>query len=116
MLIKWKFYITYANGTSVFVDTTEVFAITPYLPPTLNISGYYYPLICNATSCQTATLCSGAYCDAVKYYTSENYYSSCTTSGYVVGADNLCHLECGGVDEYCNSRYSCNTYYNECVT
>jgi hypothetical protein len=102
-------YITFANGTTRWVDTTNVLPQSSYL----YIKGYYEPLNCNATSCQTATLCNGAYCDAVYYYSSENYYTYCKTSGYVVGADNNCHLECG-TDSYCDSGYSC--YNNRCVS
>lgn len=95
-------FITFANGTSEYLDTTNVLPNTTIV----NVTGWRYPLICNSTSCQTATLCSGAYCDAVGYYNGNNA-ASCTQSGYVVGADDLCHIDCNVPNDYCNSGYSC---------
>ena len=101
-------YVTFANGTKWWVDTTNVLPHTDYI----YIKGYFYTLNCTAESCQTQTLCQGNYCDAVFYYSSENHWDSCTSPGYVIGADNQCHQECSNYDTYCNSGSSC--YDNEC--
>jgi hypothetical protein len=44
-------HINFENGTSRFIDTTEVFNTTPGGPPP-TIGGWYFNLTCNATSCQ----------------------------------------------------------------
>jgi hypothetical protein len=107
-------YITYANGTKEFLDTTHVLATSPYFNGT--VDGWYYNLTCTMSGCQSTPLCTGSYCDAVGYASgSDTGFNYCSSSTKVVGNDNLCHTTCGGVDYYCNNGYSCN-YHNECIS
>ncbi len=97
-------YVTFANGTSEYIDTTNILSNAP----TADLYGWRYPLICTATGCQTTTICSGSYCDEVGYAPDGNHlYSTCTSTGYVIGVDAVCHLACGGVDYFCNKGYAC---------
>lgn len=107
-------YVTYANGTKVFLDTTHVLATSPYFNGT--VDGWYYNLTCTMSGCQYTPICTGAYCDAVGYASgSSSGFNYCTNSGYVTGADNMCHKQCNAADYYCNSGYSCS-YSNYCVS
>lgn len=104
-------FITYANGTKAFLDTTHVLATSPYFNGT--VVGWYYNLTCTMSSCQSTPLCTGAYCDAVGYTSGASGGFNYCSSGHVVAANNTCQYECGA-DYYCNSGYSC--YSNQCVS
>ncbi len=107
-------YIKFANGTSEFVDTTDVLQSDNFVSGA--IYGWYENLTCTMNGCKTQTLCNGAYCDGVYYYTSEDHYNYCTNSEDVIGADNYCHESCGKVwGYYCSSGYSCD-YQGYCAT
>ncbi len=113
-------YITFANGTSRYLDTTG--ALYEYEPGVIaNVTpvyGWRLPLNCTENGCQEETTCNGAYCDSVGYAVNgaESAYAMCSSEYDTVGADGLCHPECGNL-YYCNTGYQCsNNYgYNECV-
>jgi hypothetical protein len=105
-------YVTYANGTKAFLDTTHVLATSPYFNGT--VDGWYYNLTCTMSGCQSIPLCNGAYCAAIGYASgASSGFNYCKTSGYVVSANNTCQLECGA-NQYCNVGSSC--YNNACVS
>ncbi|MDE1825344.1 MAG: hypothetical protein KGH61_01710 [Candidatus Micrarchaeota archaeon] len=99
--------ITYANGTKAFLDTTHVLATSPYFNGT--VDGWYYNLTCTMSGCQTVPLCTGLYCDAVGYVSGGNSSFNTCQSGYIVGSDNLCHFQSGGVDYYYAGGYNYTT-------
>ncbi len=100
-------YIEYANGTTAFVDTTNILEYQNFVRGT--IYGWYENLTCTMSGCQTQTLCSGAYCDGVFYYTSETHYNYCANASYVTGPDDTCHPSCGVWGYYCSTGYSCSS-------
>jgi transglutaminase-like putative cysteine protease len=100
-------FITFANGTTEFLDTTHVLATTPYFNGT--VDGWYYNLTCTMNGCQTVPLCTGSYCDAVGYVSGSSSSFNTCQSGYVVGSDSLCHLQSGGIDYYYAGGYSSTT-------
>jgi hypothetical protein len=104
-------YITYANGTKAFLDTTHVLATTPYFNG--QVDGWYYNLTCTMSGCLSTPICTGAYCDEVGYTSGASGGFNYCTSGYVVAANNSCQIGCGN-DYYCNSGSSC--YNNQCVS
>ena len=102
-------YITYANGTKAFLDTTHVLATTPYFNG--QVDGWYYNLTCTMSGCLSTPICTGAYCDEVGYTSGASGGFNYCSSGYVVTANNTCQAGCGD-DYYCNSGSSC--YNNQC--
>lgn len=104
-------YITFANGTTEFLDTTHVLVTSPYFNGT--VDGWYYNLTCTMSSCQSTPLCTGAYCDAVGYTVGSSTGFNYCNAGYVTSANNTCQSECGA-NYYCNVGSSC--YNNQCVS
>jgi hypothetical protein len=80
--------VIYRNGTSQLVETTGN-VIDPYR----SVNGWYFNLTCNSTSCNPLTACQ---------------------NGDVLGADGICHAECGSSGSYCSSGSSC--YSGRCIT
>ena len=104
-------YITFANGTTEFLDTTHVLATNPYFNGT--VDGWYFNLTCTMSGCQTVPICTGVYCDAVGYTVGSSSGFNYCNAGYVTAANNTCQYECGA-DYYCNVGSSC--YNNQCVS
>lgn len=102
-------YITYANNTTAFLDTTHVLSTSPYFNGT--VDGWYYNLTCTMSGCLSTPICNGAYCDAVGYTNgASSGFNYCSTDELVT-ANNTCALNCGN-DYYCNAGSSC--YNNQC--
>lgn len=104
-------FITFANGTSKFIDTTHVLANAPYFNGT--VDGWYFNLTCTMSSCQSTPVCTGAYCDAVGYATGNASGFNYCEPGEVVTTNNTCQYACGAY-YYCNTGYSC--YNNLCMS
>lgn len=80
--------IIYKNGTSQLLESTG-----DVEDPYNSVNGWYLNLTCNSSSCEPLTACA---------------------AGTVLGADGICHAECGNSGSYCSSGSSC--YDNHCVS